>query len=142
MGIEAHLIAQHYFSATFASDAPLVEKIQSLELDFLPEGWVVNTLRCTPLKWYKDYHIIDWFIKNCEASYDSEVRIDPNDLKRLRDECSQILANEEFAETLIPESHGDYDDWYYDNIKMTHDELDKILSHPMFDKWEFSLCIC
>jgi len=142
MGIEAHLIAQHYFSATFANDAPLVEKIQSLDLDFLPEGWVVNTLRCTPLKWYKDYHIFDWFIKHCEASYESEVRIEPNDLKRLRDECSQILANNELAETLIPEGHGDYDDWYYDNIKMTHDELDKILSNQLCDRWEFYLCIC
>jgi hypothetical protein len=97
--------------------------------------------------WRKANAIHLWFVENVQDGIDE---CEPHDvsvhqLEILRENCARIIADSELAEDVLPTGSGfffgstDYDEYYYDEITRTVEELDKILEQVDSDE-QFIYC--
>ncbi len=98
--------------------------------------------------WRKANQIHNWFVKNVQGGEDNcephEVSIDQ--LKQLLDLCTEIMLKKtisektEVAKEKLPTSVGlffggtEYDKYYYEDIKYTMEELEKLLAKVKKDE--------
>lgn len=94
--------------------------------------------------WRKANAIHKWFVDNVQGGVDDcrEYDVDMESLRELLDVCNHVLAskktekNDDTAKSLLPTRSGfffgstDYDEWYYHDIQLTIDQLEKILAEP------------
>jgi len=92
--------------------------------------------------WRKANEIHSWFVENVQNGNDDcdvyrEVTI--SDLQTLRDLCERVLADHDLAEELLPTCSGfffggtEYDDWYFNDLELTIQQIDKILETTDFN---------
>jgi len=92
--------------------------------------------------WRKANAIHDWFVQNVQNGMDE---CEPHDvtvaqLTELRDLCASVVDNPDLADNLLPTASGfffgstEYDEWYFDNIARTLNELDDLLAEAAEDE--------
>ena len=77
--------------------------------------------------WRKSNQIHKWFVDNIQNGIDECENNDVNleQLKQLRDVCSDVLADHKKAEELLPPQKGfffgsyDYDECYFNDLEQT-----------------------
>ena len=87
--------------------------------------------------WRKANQIREWFVKNTNYSTDNDCqyhKLKKNDLELLVSDCKKVLDNHDLAEVLLPTKSGfffgstEYDDWYFDTIEETYNDVKRILN--------------
>jgi len=82
--------------------------------------------------WRKANAIHQWFVDNVQDGEDDcrPYYTSIDDLKKLRDAVSRVLANRSLARELLPTQGGfffgslDYDQYYFDDLKLTQEICD------------------
>lgn len=101
--------------------------------------------------WRKANQIHKWFVDNVQNGVDNcqDFIVQREQLEHLLTICNSILSHKdkkdmkEKADELLPTSSGfffgstDIDDWYFDDIKSTVQQLTDILNNPKFAEAEF-----
>lgn len=91
--------------------------------------------------WRKANQIHHFFVTHAQDGVDEcqETEIDPALLYQLRDTCAAVLASPDQASVLLPSAGGfffgntSYDEWYFDQVKETHQWLNNFLLKETFD---------
>jgi hypothetical protein len=86
--------------------------------------------------WRKANAIHDWFVKNVQEGNDNcgEYEVGREQLAELASLCSQVLADHDLAQDLLPPAEGfffggtDVDEWYFEMLRETKDGIDKLLN--------------
>jgi hypothetical protein len=86
--------------------------------------------------WRKANAIHKWFVDNVQNGTDDcgDYYVDLGKLEGLLELVSQVLKNKKRASELLPSQDGfffggtEYDEWYWDNMKRTKEELTAILA--------------
>lgn len=86
--------------------------------------------------WRKANAIHHWLVQNIQDGKDEcqETYFSREDMKKLFDIVSDVLANKNTAPDLLPTANGfffggtEYDDWYWEQMEYTD---------PLMDKWDF-----
>lgn len=95
--------------------------------------------------WRKCNQIHKWFVENCQGGIDDQRSsyVGRQKLTNLIELCEQVLANNDEAHDLLPTEGGcffgstDYDDWYFEELKDTVNQLKSVLKNTP-DDWDFS----
>lgn len=96
--------------------------------------------------WRKTNSVHKWFVDHVQNGVDDcgYYDVDWEQLNELRKTCHKVLDNHALASELLPPTNGFFfgsdkiDDWYWDDIKRTADELDAMFGmmvdepHPEF----------
>ena len=85
--------------------------------------------------WRKANAIHNWFVEKCQGGVDEcqPSSVTRAQLEELIETCKKVLANHDLAEQLLPTQSGfffgstDYDDWYFEGLKYTVEEIETIL---------------
>ena len=143
MGLDMYLEARRFISDWRDEDKPLQEAVNAA----IPDrgDMNVNTVICQAAYWRKANQIHKWFVDNVQDGKDDcgTYYVSQEQLKSLRDVCQRVLENRNLANVLLPSQGGfffggtDYDQGYYDDLKDTVEQLDKLLD-PKYQCWEFS----
>ena len=146
MGLDMYLKGNYYVSKY--SDADLFEKLNKLDIPGKPDGAEANEISCEVMYWRKANEIHQWFVDNVQNGVDDcgTYRVRNEDLRKLRDLCNEVLADHTKAKDLLPTQSGfffgstDYDEYYFESLKYTSENLTKILDSDMIKEhfWEFS----
>ena len=94
--------------------------------------------------WRKSNQIHGWFVKHVQGGVDNceEYHVTRDQLQLLLDNCKLVLINKEEAPNLLPPQEGfffgsyEYDEYYWQDIQDTIDQLEKILNEYPQD-WDF-----
>ena len=140
-----YLTAKRYVSEYRDADKELGEKTKTLGV---PEqlGKVANIVTDAAY-WRKANQIHNWFVQNVQDGED-ECRphyVSVTNLRELLEACKEVLADHDKAEDLLPVQEGfffgsyEYDDWYFEQIQDTVQQLECILSVPESElaNWDF-----
>ena len=95
--------------------------------------------------WRKVNAVHSWFVENVQDGVDECQRavVSREQLQELVDVCKQVRDDHSLAEELLPPQAGfffgsyDYDEWYFEGIDNTIEQLEKILNNPKFEGWDF-----
>lgn len=102
------------------------------------------TLQVQVAYWRKANQIHKWFVDHVQDGNDNceEYRVTRDQLQLLLDNCKLVLINKEEAPNLLPPQEGfffgsyEYDEFYWQDIQDTIDQLEKILNeYP--EEWDF-----
>jgi hypothetical protein len=88
------------------------------------------------LVYWRKANAIHKFFTDINEQYESceTIEVTKDMLADLLDRCTEVLANRERADELLPTTEGfffgttKYDDWYFDKLKNTIEEITPILS--------------
>lgn len=119
---------------------PLGLTVEDLERD-LPSA----TLEVKVAYWRKVNAVHNWFVNEAGDGEDDckPIWVDRDKLIELRNLCQQVLDNPETASELLPSASGfffggtEYDEWYFNGLTETVDQLDHILNNDKFNGWDF-----
>lgn len=152
MGLDMYLYASQYVAgANFGRNAktpPMQKLLKLLSLDkndtkysaesgahaFIPVGY-----------WHKANAIHGWFVKNCQKGVD-DCRyswVQREQLEVLLELCEEVLKDHSKAEELLPSQSGfffggtGYDQYYFDDLKLTVEMLTHILESETLKHSEF-----
>ena len=118
-------------------------KFAGLEKDDIRTDLPSGTIGFTIAYWRKVNAIHQWFVDNCA---DGEDNCQPTYVSREKLEALRDLVHETRAERdpdLLPPQGGfffgstDIDEYYWKDLDETQEVLDKILSNPKFEGWDF-----
>ena len=141
MGLDMYLYAEKFVSnMEYRNEQEQFNKIVSaLEAEQFTMGHVIAEVEVA--YWRKANAIHAYFVGENEDDC-SPIRVDREQLQTLQDACQQVIDNPALAEELLPTQGGfffgstEYDDWYMDSIKETHDKLSQLLA-VIPDGWSF-----
>jgi hypothetical protein len=114
-----------------------------LDKDDIRSELPAGTIGFTIAYWRKVNAIHQWFVDNCA---DGEDNCQPTYVSREKLEELRDLVHETRAERdpdLLPPQGGfffgstDIDEYYWKDLDETQEVLDKILSNPKFEGWDF-----
>jgi len=141
MGLDMYLNAKKYVTS-FKEDG------EKPKVTGVPEA---RTLKLKELVyegmyWRKANAIHAWFVENVQNGEDDckEYSVSREDLETLMNVCADVIANPERAKELLPPSArfffgaAEVDDWYWENVKRTYEELKALLSLEMTGWWSFT----
>ena len=135
MGLDMYLEGVRYISAYEKIDGKFVKT---------RKRQVVKTLE---IYWRKANAIHNWFVNNIQEGEDDcrSYELDKEQLIELRDTCKKVLKNDSLKEELLPTQGGfffggtDYDEYYYNDLKETIKEIDRLLlMNDEYDWFEYS----
>lgn len=135
MGLDMHLYAKRYLSEYGnEEEKALLEEVTNVVQHKMPGR--VCFITTEVLYWRKANAIHNWFVKNVQDGEDDcrEYFVPFEKLEELRDTLSEILANKDKVEELLPTLHGfffgsaDYDQWYFDEIQRTESVLTDVIN--------------
>jgi hypothetical protein len=92
--------------------------------------------------WRKVNAIHNWFVQNVQNGVDEcePHNVTVAQLMELRDLCVSVVDNPDLADNLLPTASGfffgstEHDEWYFDNIARTVNELDDLLAEAAEDE--------
>jgi hypothetical protein len=152
MGLDMYLDAKRYLSRHFDhfgdGDTEIIETCnRMLGIDGSDdEDYSVKEVTVRVAYWRKANAIHRWFIDNCSDDGVDDCRpmyVSTDQLKQLRNVCSEVLADRSKADQLLPTMTGfffgnnDYGDYYFEDVQHTLDRLDKILSDKSLERCDF-----
>lgn len=135
MGLDMYLEGVKYISAYEKIDGKFVKT---------RKRQIVKTLE---IYWRKANAIHNWFVNNIQEGEDDcrYYELEEKQLIELRNICKKVLKDNSLKEELLPTQEGfffggtDYDEYYYNDLKETVKEIDRLLS--MNDKYDwFEYC--
>jgi hypothetical protein len=145
MGLDMYLKGSRYLG--FGQDET-AKKVQDIfpELEGMTDSNghpLVNHVQIEAGYWRKANQIHAWFVKNVQKGVDDcgDYHLTRDDLRQLRDTCTQVLADPTKAEELLPTQRGfffggtDYDEYYLADLENTITIIDRALS--LHDQWDF-----
>jgi hypothetical protein len=102
------------------------------------------TVEVTCAYWRKANQVHAWFVKNVQGGNDNcgEYYVSQDKLKELRDLCQKALDNRD--PNLLPPQDGfffggtDIDEWYWQDLKNTITQLDRVFALPQLSDLSFS----
>jgi hypothetical protein len=141
MGLDMYLYAEKFVSnMEYRNEQEQFNRIVSaLEAEEFTMGHVIAEVEVA--YWRKANAIHAYFLGENKDDC-SPIRVEREQLQTLQDACQQIMDNPALAEELLPTQGGfffgstDYDEWYMDSIKETHDKLSVLLA-TIPDGWSF-----
>jgi len=92
--------------------------------------------------WRKANQVRQWIVDHTEMQKEDNCEIIPMTkelLEQLVKDCEEVLANPERASEIMPTSSGfffggtEYDEWYFENLRDTIQQVKEILDHTDFD---------
>ena len=149
MGLDVYLKGRKYVSG-WGHESDEVKKqftdlVKLAGLDELPcPASPSGYIELTVAYWRKANAIHKWFVDNCQDGLDEcqTSYVDREQLKELLDLCKKVAENQKTGAEALPTESGfffggtEYDDYYMEDIKLTIDQLEKVL--VMDDGWEFA----
>ena len=146
MGLDMYLDKSKYVSNLRSNEDKILYKVLPKLFDIdLSENVHGITVTFPCMYWRKVNSIHNWFVQNVQEGNDDckEYNVDIDQLKKLLDDCKKQLENPE-CDILSPTDgfffgSTEKDDWYWDNIKNTIQELEKEIK--WFEKnpeWDYS----
>ena len=151
MGLDMYLYRREYVSGwenTFISDKPGMTDLYKSIVDYFevdtPESGPFVYVDICVAYWRKANAIHKWFC-DLDGGKDEcqNIYVTMDRLLELRDLCQRVLNDPSLAEELLPSQSGfffgstDYDDWYITDLKLTIDQIDRILKPIKSDYAEF-----
>lgn len=108
----------------------------------LPEGATIKQVEAEVGYWRKANAVHRWFVNNIQDGVDEcqKSPVDRDDLKRLRDQCQQVLDNPDVAAGVLPTQEGfffgstTYDESYLSDLRDTVAICDRAIA--LADKWD------
>ena len=135
MGLDMYLDGVRYISAYERINGKLVKT---------RKRQIIKTLE---ISWRKANAIHNWFVENIQEGEDDCrcYELEKEQLIELRNTCKKVLKNDSLKEELLPTQGGfffggtDYDEYYYNDLKETIKEIDRLLSmNDEYDWFEYS----
>lgn len=151
MGLDMYLYRREYVSGwenTFISDKPGMTDLYKSIVDYFevdtPESGPFVYVDICVAYWRKANAIHKWFC-DLDGGKDEcqNIYVTMDRLLELRDLCQRVLNDPSLAEELLPSQSGfffgstDYDDWYITDLKLTIDQIDRILKPIKSDYADF-----
>lgn len=151
MGLDMYLYRREYVSGwenTFISDKPGMTDLYKSIVDYFevdtPESGPFVYVDICVAYWRKANAIHKWFC-DLDGGKDEcqNIYVTMDKLLELRDLCQRVLNDPSLAEELLPSQSGfffgstDYDDWYITDLKLTIDQIDRILKPIKSDYADF-----
>jgi len=141
MGLDMYLYAEKFVSnMEYRNEQDQFNKIVSaLGAEQFTMGHVIAEVEVA--YWRKANAIHAYFVGENEDDC-TPIRVTREEIQALQYVCSQIIDNPALAEELLPTQEGfffgstDYDEWYMDSVKETHDKL-SVLLDKIPDGWSF-----
>ena len=152
MGLDMYLEARKFVSGyNFEpideqnSYENLLDAVGLSKSDLSPEASPFIYLNVNVAYWRKVNAVHSWFVENVQGGEDNCQRADVSreQLAELLDVCKQVQADHDKAEELLSTQGGfffgdtTFDEWYFQGVDSTIDQLTKILNNPKFDGWDF-----
>lgn len=142
MGLDMYLTAKYYVSKYH--DEKLHTDINELTKD-IRNNWEINYVEMEAMYWRKCNQIHNWFVKNVQNGVDDcrETYVSKEDLIDLYNVVCEVLNDHSKAEELLPTGSGfffgstDYDEYYFGDLEVTKEELEKILAKDNIDEYSF-----
>lgn len=135
MGLDMYLEGVRYISEYEKIDGKLVKT---------RKRQIVKTLE---IYWRKANAIHNWFVENIQEGVDDCrcYELEKEQLIELRNTCKKVLKNDSLKEELLPTQEGfffggtEYDEFYYNDLKETVKEINRLLSmNNEYDWFEYS----
>lgn len=152
MGLDMYLEARKFVSGyNFEpideqnSYENLLDAVGLSKTDLSPEASPFIYLNVNVAYWRKVNAVHQWFVDNVQDGEDNcqTAHASREQLAELLDVCKQVKADHSKAEELLPPQGGfffggtELDEWYFEGVDNTIDQLTKILTNPKFDGWDF-----
>lgn len=110
------------------------------KLSAIPTDKITN-ITTQEMYWRKANAIHKWFVDNVQEGKDDCHRyfVSREQLQKLLQSVNEVIVNHSKANKILPTQEGfffggtDYDDYYYQDLEYTKNELEKILSKPEDD---------
>ena len=83
--------------------------------------------------WRNAYHIHKWFVNNVQHGIEYGAEVTEETLRRLLDWCIKAKRHPEKASFILPTSRGEYDDYYFQCIDYTIDQITGVLETTDFE---------
>lgn len=108
-------------------------------------GDKINMIEAEAMYWRKANQIHQWFVDNVQSGIDEckQHWVSPEVLKALLNVVTEVLDDKSKAHELLPYAKGfffgsdEYDEYYFNQLEYTKEELTKILQSEEFDQWIF-----
>ena len=135
MGLDMYLEGVRYISQYERINGKLVKT---------RKRQIIKTLE---IYWRKANAIHNWFVENVQEGEDDCrcYELEKEQLIELRNTCKKVLKNDSLKEELLPTQGGfffggtDYDEYYYNDLKETIKDIDRLLSmNNEYDWFEYS----
>lgn len=92
--------------------------------------------------WRKANAIHKWFVDTVQGGIDEcePHAVTVGELMELKTACALVLENHDLADELLPTESGfffgsiEYDDWYFENLARTVNQLDDLLAEASEDE--------
>jgi len=141
MGLDMYVNAKRYLSEYRDGDNAIMEAVNAA-VPSKPGD--INTIVTEAAYWRKANAIHKWFVDNVQEGKDECVEhyVSREDIRKLLDACSQVLADHTLAPTLLPSADGfffgstEYSEWYFGDVEKTIAQLEPLLS-PDYEGWDF-----
>ena len=139
MGLDMYLYARQFAFNGFKNQDLYNKLVQEA-----PFALDTATLQVQVAYWRKSNQIHAWFVKHVQGGVDNceEYLVTRDQLQLLVDNCKLVLMNREEAPNLLPPQEGfffgsyEYDEFYWQDIQDTIDQLEKVLNEYPED-WDF-----
>ena len=98
--------------------------------------WLTRASDGADIYWRKANQIRKWFADRGYAENSVEHEVPFEELEQLLIACERVKENHELASELLPTQSGfffggtEYNDWYFEDIQFTIDELSKFVNAP------------
>lgn len=104
----------------------------------------VDTIKEEAIYWRKANSIHKWFVKNVQGGKDDceKYPVERPHLEALLKDINDVLSDKMKASLILPTGNGfffggiDYDSYYFNTLKRTRKELEKILKN-WNDRWSY-----
>lgn len=133
MGLDMFLRAKRYVSTWKPEEKELAVKVKEA-FGFGSDDYELNELTLEVMYWRKANAIHKWFVDNIQNGVDDcgDYYVETEELEKLANLCKEA-ADKKDANLLPPQSgfffgSTDVDDYYWEDLTRTHQELSKILS--------------
>lgn len=142
MGLDMMLKASRH--ASKYRDKDLMDRV--LELTSVTRYSESIDVSVEVLYWRKANAIHGWFVDNVQQGADDcrDTHVTRDKLAQLRDLCAETLVTRD-SDLLAPRGgfffgSAAVDEYYWEDIERTRDELTKILQDPDLKNWDFYYC--
>ena len=140
MGLDMYLSAKQYLWKHKEEEKAKRQQIADL---LGVKGMDAKEVSFDAMYWRKANAIHNWFVENVQDGDDDckEYFVETEKLEQLLADCNEALESHD--SDLLPPTEGfffgstEVDEYYWDEIKNTKAELEKLLNHPSAKYWEF-----
>jgi hypothetical protein len=152
MGLDMYLTARRYLRDWGQNND--IETINMINKMFNFDPIEKNSIDCNvgieelvfgAAYWRKANAIHGWFVKKVQEGVDEckDTPVSREQLQELIDTCKAVLADNSKASELLPSQSGfffgstDYNEWYFNDLAYTVEQLERVLSTEVFKKCDF-----